>query len=433
VRSRQFRCVAVFLAVVFLLCAGVLAGDRKAFVDEYSARLDTARQNLPLIVRAAEQTAKRWVEHKKVYINTAFGGDNGNFAMEHMSRAGGLGNISTAAERRRLGQVTPDDVLLVGPRSWEKGAEFWRTKLPAFEEQGWLIIVFASRNGVPENLPYDVLIDNGAPTGGYEEGALNSLVNITQGWMWTCELVSALTRLGQCPAVLQCMILPGAEAHNKSVGHPGWEPTLYPCATPIAQGELARTFLAEVERQVGILKGPESSARIAQAADLAATRIQSGHTVWMSSFTHFLDGEVFDNNLSPFKAFRGISCGKNGETFTKNMTKGDLLFWWGEWTINLPWRSYQDIIHSTGADYIPSYRILQAGEAYEGYPGVDDVSDALMVLDQPWPYEGAVVPIPFAPGKMAPITGIHLGLLYRMLDDAVYARLREGMRTGSLP
>ena len=49
--------------------------------------------------------------------------------------------------------------------------------------------------------------------------------------------------------------------------------------------------------------------------------------------------------------------------------------------------------------------------------------DALMVLDQPWPVENAVVDIPFPPGRMAPVSGVHVCLLYRMLDEAIAERL----------
>ena len=49
--------------------------------------------------------------------------------------------------------------------------------------------------------------------------------------------------------------------------------------------------------------------------------------------------------------------------------------------------------------------------------------DALIVLEQHWPYENAVVPIPFPPAKMAPVSGVYVCLMYRMLDDAIAERL----------
>lgn len=125
---------------------------------------------------------------------------------------------------------------------------------------------------------------------------------------------------------------------------------------------------------------------------------------------------------------RMCSCGANGETFTKNLKPDDLLIWFGEWTVNLPWRDYMQIIRSTGADHIVSFR--RGSEEMEPMEGEGQertyrphVEDTLMVLDQPWPFEGAVVPIPFPPGRMAPVSGVHLCLLYRMLDEAIAARL----------
>ena len=98
----------------------------------------------------------------------------------------------------------------------------------------------------------------------------------------------------------------------------------------------------------------------------------------------------------------------------------------GEWTLNMPWRDYLKIIRSTGADYIPSFR---AGpEAMEPCEGDDvfydvKVDDASAVLGQYWPFENAVVPIPFAPGKMALVSGAYVCVLYRMLDEAIAERL----------
>ncbi len=420
-----------FGAAVAVLSFTAVYGAEHGVIDRYKARLTTVNKNLPDIAKCAERVAERWIKHEKMYVNVAFGGDNSNFAMEMHARAGGLGNMLVVNSRKQAKQVTDHDVLLIGPRCWEKGKDHWIKKLPEFKKQGSLIIVFASAEGLPDGLAYDYLFDNGATSGSHAEGAMNSLVNITQGWLWCCELVSALNRHGKRPAVLKGMLLPGAEAHNHKFGHgnpgrPGFESTLWPCDTPIPAGEAAKTFLEAVEKELATLQSPDIQRQLNKAAELAVARIRSGRTVWMASMTHFLDGEVLVDNKSPFHAFHGMTAaGDKGKTFSTHLKKGDLFFWWGEWTINLPWSDCQREIRATEADMIPSFRLLKKGERYEGYPHKDDTSEALMVLEQRWPYEGAVVPIPFPPGKMAPVTGIHVGLLYRMLDEAVYERLSQ--------
>jgi hypothetical protein len=398
--------------------------EKSVFMAAYRQRLDTVRGQLPQITQAAEAVAKRWVEKKPVLLHFPFGGDTGNFSMELISRAGGLDNAQPNTVRVKLRSA--NDVIVVGPRSWEKGGEFLAKELAKAREQGWMIVVFGSKAGLPEGLPVDFLIDNGASSGSEKEAALNQVVNITSAWMWCCELTAALTRLGQRPTILKGMPLPGAQAHNKEYQRTDKLPDLYPCDTPIPAGSLAKVYLEQVERELANLEGKSMQDQIARAADIAVAHLKAGKTLWASSNTHVLDGEVFVNNLGPIKAFRGISCGANGETFTQNAKHGDLLLFFGEWTINIPWTDYLKIIRQAGADFILSWRVgVEPTEPYEGKADFYDqkVDDAQMVLEQNWPFENAAVPIPFPPGKMAPVSGVHVCLLYRMLDEKIAGKL----------
>ena len=398
----------------------------------YRLRVEHVRRQVPTITRCAESVARRWAERRHVLLHLPFGGDTSDFSMELISRAGGLDNAQPNTLRVKL--RTTNDVIVVAPRSWERGSAFLRKELPRARSNNWSIIAFGSREGMPAGLPADWLIDNGARGGGEDEAALNHIVNITQGWIWCAELTAALTRLGWRPAVLQAMPVPGAVAHNRQVQHTDGLPELFPWSEPIPAGQLAGSYLEEIDRQIAALDSPSNRTLIARAAAIATEHVRAGKTIWASSMTHTLDGEVFLDNRSPIRAFRGISCGKDGETFTRNMRPGDLLFFFGEWTLNLPWRDYLRIIRSTGADYIPSFR--RGSEPTEAYEGQEtyydcDVSDAPLVLEQHWPFEGGVVPIPFAPGRMAPVSGVHVCLLYRMLDEEI-ARQVNRLEPGGL-
>ena len=423
------RCLGVlFIGLIALsLSPRAWAADmagKSAVMTEYRHRLDFVRQEIPQITAAAETVAKRWVDKKQMLCHYAFGGDTGDFAMENISRAGGLDNNQPNTVRVKLRSA--NDVYIVGPRSWEKGGDFLKTELPKAHDMGWLTVVFGSKNGMPEGLPIDIFIDNGAKGGSEQEAAVNQIVNITCGWIYNCELTAALTRLGQYPAILRGMPVPGAQAHNKIYQSSDGPSKLYPCDTPIPAGSLAKIYLEQVERELANLESKPMQDQIARAADIAVEHLKAGKTVWASSFTHVLDGEVLVDNISPIKAFRGISCGANGETFTNNLKKGDLLFYFGEWSLNLPWRDYLKIIRGTGADFIPGYRVgVEPTEPYEGPANFYDqkLDDAQMVLEQQWPFENAVVPIPFPPGKMAPISGVYVCLQYRMLDEMIAARL----------
>jgi len=448
---------------------GAIRADESKFLDRYRVRLDTVRKNLPQVTECAECVAERWVKHDKMYIHITYGHATSSFGSEMCARAGGLGCINSLGARRGKGETTAHDVLLLGPRSWEETDGYWLKKLPELKDKGWLIVLFASREGLPEGLPHDVLIENGAASGSGDEGALNALVNVTHGWLWCCELTSALTRLDEKPAVLRAGVLPGSAAHNKSVGHGRFQPTLWPyesmssncekpairpydgppspsirqsppvstaseghrtdlktrCNTSIPPGKLAGAYLQALDHHMKAIESEPTQSQLGKAADIAAARLKDGKQVCMASFTHFLTDEVSLNKRSPFKSFRGYQP----KVFTENLKPGDLLFYWGEQMIN-----YGDVlstVRATGADYIPSFRMLKPTESLdpEVWKWKEDVSDALMVLEQHWPYEGTAVPIPFAPKTMAPVSGIYEGLLYRMFDEAVYQRLNRNRET----
>jgi len=419
-----FRSISLirFISIILAMacCLSLRAAQQSAVMTEYRQRLELVRGQIPQITAAAEAVAKRWVEKKQVLLHYPFGGDTSDFTMENISRAGGLDNAQTNTVRIEMRSA--NDVFVVAPRSWEKGGDYLKKELPKAREKGWLIVVFGSKQGMPDGLPVDFLIDNGADGGNEDEAAVNQIVNMTNGWIWQCELTAALTQLGVHPGILKGMPLPGAQAHNKE--YQIAVPKLYPCDTPIPAGSLAAIYLQQIERELANLESKPMQDQLERAADIAADHVKAGKALWASSFTHVLDGEVFFDNISPIKAFRGISS--NEKTFKDNLQPGDLLLFFGEWSLNLPWRDYLKEIRNTGGDFIAGYRVgIEPVEPYEGPAGFYDqkLDDAAMVLEQEWPFENAAVPIPFAPGMMAPVSGVYLCLQYRMLDEKIAEKL----------
>jgi len=394
---------------------------RTKIINEYRARIADAPRQIAEITQCAEAVAGRWAESRHTLLHFYCAGNSMSFVNEQWSRAGGLDNVRSLGERKEL--CSTNDVFVAGPRSWEKGAADLKKQLAIAKKNGWMTIVFGSRNGMPADLPVDYLIDNGASSGDESEAALNQIVNITKGWMWNCELTAALTRAGWHPGVLKGMPLPGSIENNKvyQIG----TPQLYPCKEAIPAGALARAYLDGIEQELADLESRATQDQIARAARLAVAYINSGRSVCAASITHALDFEVTLNLKSPLKAF-GIPDADRVGAITKNVKSGDLFFFFGEWTMNLPWADFLAIIRSTQADYIPSFR--PGNEPMEPFSGPADfydrnVKDAVMILEQHWPFENAVVPIPFPPGKMAPVSGVYVSLMYRMLDEAIADRL----------
>jgi len=428
---------------MLLVCLGVFAvlqtlapqrahaaspGSKSAVVTAYRQRLKFLRTQIPDITRSAEAVARRWAGSEKTLLHLVYRADCMDFTSELWSRAGGFDNFGSTDIRKD--QWSPNDVFVGGPRSWEKGAETLRPQLALAKKNGWMTIVFGSKNGMPADLPIDTLVDNGAKDGSENEAAMNQLINSTASWLWCCDLTAALTRQGKAPAILKGMMLPGATEHNKTYQHNA--PTLYPCDTPVPAGKLSTIYLKAIDKELADLESSASRKQIAQAAKFAVEHLNAGHAVWSISPTHILNGEVAWNLKSPMQGF--IIPDEGWEQAIQNHVKpGDLLFFFGEWSLNLPWTDYLAGIRNAKVDYIVSYRTPV--EAMEPFPDakVDSYDfktpDALMVLEQHWPFENAVAPIPFAPGKMAPVSGVYVGLQFRMLDEAIVQELAKQKTT----
>ena len=93
-----------FCIVGALLLLANAARAESDVIAQYKGRLETVRKNLPQIAACAERVAERWVKHEKMYVHVSSGGDNDNFTMEMMSRAGGLGVIVDIGAHERKGQ-----------------------------------------------------------------------------------------------------------------------------------------------------------------------------------------------------------------------------------------------------------------------------------------------------------------------------------------
>ncbi|HPP66710.1 MAG TPA: hypothetical protein PKX05_02210 [bacterium] len=394
-----------------------------SIIYEYKKRLSHVEKQMPAIIAAAEAVAIRWVEKKHVLMHYPYSNNTSSFSREFVARAGGLDNARVVKERAKI--ASPDDVFICSVRSWEKDG-FILKDCEKSKQSGWLNIIFASKNGMPQQSVVDFLIDNGATTGDDSEAAVNNIVNITNGWIFTCELVSALTRFSVRPGILKAMVLPGSTEYNKCYQRMDGLPMLYPCDHFIKPGLLGKQYLNAMKNTINILIDKKNIVQIEKASDIAVQRLRNGHDVWVSSFTHALAGEVFYNNKSPIKPLDGVNCCENSALFRQNIKKQDLIFWFGEWTCNLPARNYLDIIKSTGADYIASYRV--ENEKTEDYGSKNNVfyakaEDAVMIINQYWEFENVCVDIPFPPYKMAPVSGVYICLFYRMLDEKIAEKL----------
>ena len=426
---RRLLC-RVSAVVVCLLLAGVcFAADTPAqtpppSLRDFAARVEVARAQVPLIIKAAEAAAARKVAHPDALLNITYSLQS-SFAEELLNRSGGLAEALPSEERPQ--RVTANDFVVFSIRSWETDGAKGLAYLQECRKRGWMIILFASGAGRPTELEVDWFIDNGAGAGGDADAAVNSAANALNGWLWVCEYTAALTRLGQRPGILQSITTAGSipfdhALQNAQVRHRN----LFPCETALPAGDLSRIYLARVDRMVNELSGPVTRGQIDRAAGIIADRLRDGKKVFVSTNTHIMLNEMDKNCQTPWTPL--FTLRNMGDVLAKHTQPGDLFFWLGFNGVSIwhypghtgetkLWIDYDTPLRASKVDLITCF-------ARDPLHPDNNGDYALAHIEQNWNFGDSEVPVPFPPGRIAPISGLYQSLLYRMLDDMAAAKLK---------
>lgn len=407
----------VSIAVGLLLCLHPMAARaesnalaKQGILEQYTARLPSISAQIPGIIVAAEAAATRRLAHTNSLI-VATHRDSVGFANELMSRAGGLAEV---IGERGKGEST-NDIVLTAVRSWEGDGARMIPVLNKHHAMGRMVILFASKAGMPTNIPVDHIIDNGADSGSAAQAPLNAIVNVANSWIWVCEYVAALSRNGKQARILKSAYYPDGRDFNTVLREDRGN---FPETTVnFPAGQLAGLYFQRLEQVAGDLGAPAIRDSIGKAAEIAADRIRGGRKVFSSTCNHLIKEEVNLDLKSPLKPFRPYNGG-----FAANLKKGDLLIWMGYIGMSTAGRHQDEEIRATGADLIACY-----------VPDPDpsrNASNALVQITQPWVIGDAEIALPFPPGKMAPVSGVIQGLEYRMIDEALAAALQRFKQAG---
>jgi len=374
----------------------------------FAARLAFSKAHLPPIIAAAEAGAERILAHPGALIEVPYGSQL-PFGEEMNSRAGGLVAVVDSAGRK-----DPNDIALVNVRAWDVDGPKMLQVMAECKGRGCLVIAFASKQGKPADAPIDFLIDNGGGAG-KADSAVNGMANIMNAWMWACEYASALTRQGKYPGVLMSIFLPGAGEFDAKLQSDEGRTSLGDSKEAIPAGKLAKDYLARLDKLMKDMKSPKTQQQIAAAADLIAARLQAGKKVGVSTLCHYSIGDIFLDNQTPWVPFN--SPGQASTAFAKNLQPGDLLLWLGYVGMDNPYEKYNQAILDAKVDYIAV--LVPDADPKNNAP------DAVGHIDMHWVLGDAEIAIPFPPGKMAPVSGIDQGLIYRQIDELVAAKLAK--------
>jgi len=394
--ARGCRVVVLLGLLLAVLCASA------AVMPGFQARVKFSKGRLQPIVAAAETAAARIIEHPRALIEVPYGSQL-PFGEEMNSRAGGLVAVVDSA-----GHTDPNDIALINVRAWDVDGPKMLPVMAECRKKGCLVILFASKKGKPADAPLDFLIDNGGGPG-KEDSAMNGIANMMNAWLWACEYTAALTRHGKYPGVLMSIFLPGAAEFDKKLQSEEGRTFLGDWDKPIPAGKLAGAYLKRVDKLVADMKSAQTRQQIAAAAALIAARLRVGKKVGVSTLSHYMIGDIFLDYQTKWTPFN--SPGQANTAFAENLQPGDLLLWIGYVGMNSPYEDYGKFIRESKTDFIAVY-----------VPDADpknNAPDAAAVVEMHWVVGDAEVPLPFPPGKMAPVSGIDQALIYRLIDEAV--------------
>lgn len=372
-------------------------------LQNFQARLRVSEQQTPAILRSAETAARRFARHRDLLITVPYA-DQSSFAEEILNRAGGLAHALPLEDRPRQVRPTPHDLFLFSVRSWDTDGDRARRQLTKAASNGWFTVLFASAAGRPADIPADILIDNGATGPTATEAPLNSLVNVMNGWIWQCEFVAACSRQGEVPGILMSIYLPEARPHNERIQNDRF--LRQPCSTPIPAGALSQIYRDRVRRLIDDLNRDPVRAQLKTSAHLIRRHRAAGKIPAIASCTHFGMSEIFLDTRAKWKPITAVWHASTA--FTNAVHPGDLLVWLAYIGIGTPNEDYGRYIRQSGADFITSF-VPDADPA-------KNAPDARAHIDQSWALGDAEVPLPFPPGRMAPVSGLNVGLIWRLLD-----------------
>jgi len=403
---RPWRIVAL-LALV-LLQAAVLA--LQPALNDYDARRVILQAQIPAVSASAQQAAETFLAHPEAQFVVPYW-EQMSFAEEMINRSGGLALAGQAGDYGRASQY---NFVLLSVRSWEAESKLVLQRIKQYHAKGWTVTVIGSKTGCPKGLGADFFLDNGAPSGKATLGRINVLANVTLGWMWCCEYGAAMSRQGKFPAVLQSICMPGGPEYDARVQTSQGRHSVVDSPTAIPAGELSVRYLQRVDKMMADLRSEHIQGQLTQAADIIAKRLADGRVVRIAGMGHVQIEDVMVENQSPMQGFRGV--GMPDLTFKAHLNPGDLLVWMSYNGMNSLYDDYAKYIVEAKADLIPCFAPDPIWS--QGTP------PHLAQIDQSWTMPDAEVAIPVFPNFMAPVSGINVTLLARMLDDEVAARLQ---------
>jgi len=356
--------------------------------------LDQLEANLPAVTGAAEAVADRLVAGGQLFI----GGSQTGFATEGYYRAGGLMLLKYYQDGLDL---TAQDTVLLGSLRPDEDRQLVRK----LRDQQVATVVFGSSYAQDLLAQADYFLPNFAPAedailtlAGWDEALCPTapVANVTNLWVFTAELVGALTRRGKMPTMFQSVMAEGGRERNAR-----YLPEAFHAAHSVpAQrpGALGRAYLGAIRSQLQGLQRTQLSL-LRQAGEQIARARAAGQAAYVIPIGHYPPDEV--GRPGDPRLLEKLPDSLKPEELKGKLKPGDVLFYLGyTW---MPTELLQ-AAKEAGATTICA---IAGGEGWAVDPRWVD-----LYLDPQWRLGDAAVELPGYDVKILPPSGVLQTVIY---------------------
>lgn len=413
-RFGTFMVLALSLVFRGPLAQPALASVRTpadVYVD-YSLRLlDQTDASLPFLTQAANAVAERLVAGGKLYI----GGSQQAFAAEGCYRAGGLMLLQSYQPNLTLG---PLDTVLIGSVGSQPQADL--DLIRTLRQQGVVTVAFGSPQAKALGQEADFFISNNVVD---EAGIIRltawdqpicplaSVMNVVNLWVFTGELVAALTRCGQMPTMFQSVMSPGGKERNEK-----FLPTPFHTdrsVPPVAPAALGRSYLAALRKYLILLQATQGEAIRKAAAKVGQARA-AGHTAHAVLVGHYVPAEI--GRAGDPGLFQAAPAKGQPEEPLPGIQPGDVILYIGYTWLPLPLLR--------GAKEAGATTIAAIAQG-EGWAVPTDLID--IYIDPQWKLGDAAVEVPGYDLHILPPSGVVQSIIYWCIsaEAALHKKIRR--------
>ena len=373
----------------------------KSFVLDYLKTIlggiEITRMMMAQIVQAAETVAPRLMAGGDMYIASV----RPDFASEGYIRSGGLMMLKEYHDQPDLSKK---DMVVFG---WSNTSpDLDQALLMRLKKSGAFVVgigPFAEElsTGVDVFLESSLVVSDVLKTPFAQEVyPFVSLQNLVLLWVFTGELVAALTRCGQMPTMYQSVLVPGARARNAQFHAHRFHPSH--TVPPLQPGVLGAAYLDKISGCLQAVCDREIET-IKQVAQVCVNVVDNGLAIHAFLISHFPVHQIgAPGDLRVMKLLE-VRTGETPDVaeLEQKLRPGDLFFFLGYY--RRPVKAY-DVARRVGCSIVEI--ITGTDEADPGGPLPD------YAIRPGWHYTDSLVDVPEYDVRILPASGIMQAAIY---------------------